>query len=106
MLTHVVSLQHELAGKITGMLLEMDNSELLRLSESPEAWEFKVDESIQVRKQHNALPPGIELGGCGRRGGQVSLATRQGLVPLSVVCVACILTRELLNNELIMQMIK
>ena len=48
--------QPELAGKITGMLLEMDNSELLLLLESPEALEAKVDEAIQVLKQHNVLP--------------------------------------------------
>jgi Poly-adenylate binding protein, unique domain len=32
-----------------GMLLEMDNSELLLLLESPEALAAKVDEAIQVR---------------------------------------------------------
>lgn len=51
----VQTLQPVLAGKITGMLLEMDNSELLLLLESPEALESKVDEAIQVLKQHNAL---------------------------------------------------
>lgn len=43
------------------MLLEMDNSELLLLLESPEALESKVDEAISVLKQHNALPDGIAL---------------------------------------------
>ena len=59
--TCVLALQPELAGKITGMLLEMDNSELLLLLESPEALEGKVDEAIQVLKQHNALPPGVSV---------------------------------------------
>jgi polyadenylate-binding protein len=57
----VERLQPELAGKITGMLLEMDNSELLLLLESTEALTSKVDEAISVLKQHNALPEGVSV---------------------------------------------
>ena len=57
----VQQLQPELAGKITGMLLEMDNSELLLLLESSEALVLKTDEAISVLRQHNALPEDVNL---------------------------------------------
>jgi len=52
----VQSQQPELAGKITGMLLEMDNSEVLLLLDNQEALDAKVEEAIEVLKQHNAIP--------------------------------------------------
>ncbi|XP_037629823.1 polyadenylate-binding protein 1-like isoform X2 [Sebastes umbrosus] len=48
------SLHPNLAGKITGMLLEIDNSELLHMLETPESLHSKVDEAIAVLQAHQA----------------------------------------------------
>ncbi|KAF2295297.1 hypothetical protein GH714_032489 [Hevea brasiliensis] len=44
----VDQLEHDNAAKVTGMLLEMDQTEVLHLLESPEALKAKVAEAIEV----------------------------------------------------------
>lgn len=44
----------DLAGKITGMLLEIDNSELLHMLEHHESLKGKVDEAVAVLQAHQA----------------------------------------------------
>merc|ERR1719326_2360586 len=44
----IAKIQPELAGKVTGMMLEMDNSELLMLLESEQQLRSKVNEALQV----------------------------------------------------------
>jgi len=50
----ISAVEPQLAGKITGMLLEMDNGELLNLLESPEALNAKIMEAISVLQMHAA----------------------------------------------------
>ena len=42
----------ELAGKVTGMLLEIDNSELVHMLEHHESLKGKVDEAVAVLQAH------------------------------------------------------
>ncbi|KAK9111156.1 hypothetical protein Scep_018675 [Stephania cephalantha] len=44
----VERIEHDLAGKITGMLLEMDQTEVLHLIEAPDALKKKVGEALDV----------------------------------------------------------
>ena len=46
--------QPTMAGKITGMLLEIDNSELLHMLEQPNVLKAKVVEAVQVLQAHQA----------------------------------------------------
>ncbi|XP_071374569.1 polyadenylate-binding protein 1-like isoform X2 [Centroberyx affinis] len=50
----IQALHPNLAGKITGMLLEIENSELLHMLESPESLHSKVDEAVAVLQAHQA----------------------------------------------------
>ncbi|MCL7043900.1 hypothetical protein MKW94_012002 [Papaver nudicaule] len=48
-------LEHEMAAKVTGMLLEMDQTEALYLLESPEELKAKVAEAMKLlRKERSA----------------------------------------------------
>ena len=44
----------DMAGKITGMLLEIDNSELVHMLEHHESLKGKVDEAVAVLQAHQA----------------------------------------------------
>ncbi|KAG0317707.1 Protein phosphatase PP2A regulatory subunit B [Linnemannia gamsii] len=48
----IAARQPDYAGKITGMLLEMDNGELLHLLEDNEALDAKIEEAVSVLKAH------------------------------------------------------
>ncbi|KAJ6824633.1 polyadenylate-binding protein 8-like [Iris pallida] len=56
----VDQLEHESVAKVTGMLLEMDQTEVLHLLESPEALKAKVAEAIDVLR-NVAQQPGTLL---------------------------------------------
>ena len=50
--------QPELAGKLTGMLLDLDNAELLVLLESPWALNTRVNEALVILREAAARRPG------------------------------------------------
>jgi polyadenylate-binding protein len=67
----IQSMYPDLAGKITGMLLEIDNSELLHMLESRESLKAKVEEAVAVLQAHqakNSDGPPPSLGGAKREG--------------------------------------
>lgn len=50
----IAAMHPEEAGKITGMLLEIDNSELLHMLEHQESLKAKVEEAVAVLQAHQA----------------------------------------------------
>merc|ERR1712198_315285 len=51
----IISETHkDLAGKITGMLLEIDNTELLHMLENQQALKAKMEEAVAVLQAHQA----------------------------------------------------
>ncbi|KAM6523522.1 Protein phosphatase PP2A regulatory subunit B [Fusarium solani] len=58
----IQAINSELAGKITGMLLEMDNSELVNLIEDDASLKAKVDEALAVYDEYVKAQGGAEGG--------------------------------------------
>ena len=48
----------DMAGQITGMLLEMDNKELLHMQDSQDILKAKVEEAAAILQAHNAKEQG------------------------------------------------
>jgi polyadenylate-binding protein len=51
--TYISKKHPQEAAKVTGMLLEMDNSEILNLLDSPDLLDGKIDEALEVLSRHN-----------------------------------------------------
>ncbi|RRT49770.1 hypothetical protein B296_00036989 [Ensete ventricosum] len=72
----VEQLEHDHAAKVTGMLLEMDQTEVLHLLESPDALKAKVGEAMEVLRnvaqQHQANAPTDQLAALSLNDGLVS----------------------------------
>ncbi len=69
-------LEHDSAAKVTGMLLEMDQTEVLHLLESPEALKAKVAEAMEVLRsvaaQQQATNPVDQLASLSLNDGLIS----------------------------------
>ncbi|KFY10280.1 hypothetical protein V491_07733, partial [Pseudogymnoascus sp. VKM F-3775] len=69
-------MQPELAGKITGMLLEMDNAELVGLIEDESSLRAKVDEALTVYDEYVKTNKGPE-GEASTEGGEATKETEE-----------------------------
>ncbi|PRW58229.1 hypothetical protein C2E21_3142 [Chlorella sorokiniana] len=76
----VSAVQPDLAGKITGMMLEIDNPELVELLAEPIKVVLKVAEATHVLLMHNAVPAGAKLKGFDASVEQFSPAAKRPLV--------------------------
>jgi len=71
----VDQLEHDQAAKVTGMLLEMDQTEVLHLLESPDALKNKVAEAMEVLRsaqQHPNQSPEQQLASLSLNDGLIS----------------------------------
>jgi len=70
----VDQLEHDQAAKVTGMLLEMDQTEVLHLLESPDALKAKVAEAMEVLRsaQHQNQSPEQQLASLSLNDGLIS----------------------------------
>ena len=63
----IAGMNSEETGKITGMLLEIDNSEQLHMLEHPESLKAKVDEAVAVLQAHQAKNAVVAAAAAGRK---------------------------------------
>jgi len=68
----VEQVEAEAAAKVTGMLLEMDQTEVLHLLESPEALKAKVAEAMDVLRNVSGGSPADQLAALSLNDGIVS----------------------------------
>ncbi|KAK3711098.1 Protein phosphatase PP2A regulatory subunit B [Vermiconidia calcicola] len=76
----IANQQPELAGKITGMLLEMDNGELLSLCQDDDALRNKVDEAMNVYDEY-VKNQGSGAGGSDETGGATTNGGTENMNP-------------------------
>lgn len=57
----VEKLYPDMAGKITGMLLEIDNTELIQMIENQDSLKRRVEEAIAVLQAHQAQTAGLVI---------------------------------------------
>ena len=61
LLPFIQAMHPDQANKFTGMLLEIDNTELSHMLESPEALAAKTQEAVSVLRAHSAKEMSVEM---------------------------------------------